>query len=94
MTSGAEVVWQHAETLAVIESDDRVALLDLKRPSDPPRVLEGSAAAIWKAVDGERPVSDVVDAVAEAFEVEASDVRGDVQDFLGSLASAGLLEAS
>ncbi len=69
-------MWRHAGSLAVVETEDRVAVLDLEHLADPPRILEGSAAAIWKAVDGVRSAPVVVESVAESFGVQASDVRG------------------
>ncbi len=93
MTPGAAVVWRHARSLAVVESPDRVALVDLARLAEPPRVLEGSAAVIWQAVDGERTPAEVVRSVAASFEAEPGDIEVDVVAFLESLADAGLIEA-
>ncbi len=90
----ADVVWRRAGGLAVVESTDRVALLNLDRLAEPPRILEGSAATIWWAVDGERATAGVVRAVASSFGMEPADVEADVVAFLGSLAAVGLLEAS
>ena len=62
-----------------------------RRPAADPR---GSAAAIWRAVDGVRSTPAVVESVAESFGVPAAEVEADVVAFLDSLASAGLLEAT
>ena len=89
----ADVVWRRAGRVAVVESTDRVALLNLDRPAEPPRILEGSAATIWWAVDGERATAEVVRSVASSFGLEPAEVEADVVAFVGSLAAVGLLEA-
>ena len=87
-------MWRHRADLAVVDSDDRVVVLDLHQLAVPPRILEGSAAEIWRTLDGVRPTSTVVTEVGRSFGVEPSDVEADVVAFLGSLASAGLIEPS
>jgi hypothetical protein len=94
VTGPGEAVWRHQGDLAVVDSGDRVVVLDLASLAVPPQILEGSAAAIWRAVDGERATPEVVDSVAESFGVEAAEIEHDVTTFLASLATAGLLEAS
>ncbi len=69
-------------------------MLDLTSLAVPPRILEGPAAAIWRAVDGENAASEVVASVAASFGVETAEIESDVVTFLASLASAGLLVES
>ena len=94
MTTAGEIVWRHKPALAEVPSEGRVALLDLDDLAEPPRVLQGSGAAIWSAVNGGRTTSQVVEAVAEEFGLTAVEVRADVVEFLGSLADLGLLVAA
>ena len=94
MTGAGQTVCRHTEDVAVVDSGDRVVVLDLASLAVPPRILEGSAAAIWRAVDGERTNSEVVGTVAKSSGVDAAEIEHDVTTFLASLATAGLLEAS
>lgn len=94
MTGAGQAVWRHKGDVAVVDSGDRIAVLDLASLADPPRILEGSAAAIWRAVDGGRAAPEVVESVAESFGVETAEIEADVVTFLLSLASAGLLVES
>jgi Coenzyme PQQ synthesis protein D (PqqD) len=83
--------WRHADELAEVVTDGRVALLDLTRLNEPPVVLTHSAAAIWDAVDGRRDEDAVVTRVAEGFDVPAAEIREHVSAFLEDLASCHLL---
>lgn len=76
----------------MVESLDRVALVDLRNLAAPPVVLEASAARIWSVIDGLLTTDDVVEAVAGSFGIATADVRDDVVAFLGTLAAAGLIE--
>jgi len=59
-------------------------------PGGPIVVLEGTAAAIWsEACGGERET--IADRVAEAAGVVADEIRGDVDTFVASLVTRGLL---
>jgi hypothetical protein len=84
-------VWMQSSSLAQVPSEGRVAMIDLDRLADPPMVLEGTAAAIWAAIDGRRTVAEVVDLVAEEYALAADDIRTDVEAFLDDLAERGLV---
>ncbi len=45
-------------------------------PADPPRILEASAAVIWRAVDGTRSISAVIASVAGEFGLPSAEVEG------------------
>jgi hypothetical protein len=92
--AGDAVVWAQSASLAQVPSEGRVAMIDLDRPADPPMVLEGTAAAIWAAIDGERTLAGVVAVVAEAYGLPAEQVRGDVEAFVADLAERGLVRQS
>jgi hypothetical protein len=85
-------VWMQSSSLAQVPSEGRVAMIDLDRLADPPMVLEGTAAAIWAAIDGRRTVAEVVDLVAEEYALAADDIRTDVEAFLADLAERGLVQ--
>lgn len=72
------------------ESEPVVYLLVL--PDGDPRVLHGSAAAIWLvAADGE---ADVPGAVAELTGAPLEEVRGPTEEYLRTLVADGLLEVA
>ena len=56
--------------------------------------LSGTAAAIWRLIDGKRDKASLVTAVADQFEAGESDVAGDVDEFLAQLKETGLLATS
>ena len=85
-------VWMQSSSLAQVPSEGRVAMIDLDRLADPPMVLEGTAAAIWAAIDGRRTVAEVVELVAEEYALAADDIRTDVEAFLADLAERGLVQ--
>jgi len=66
-------------------------MIDLDRLGDPPMVLEGTAASIWSAIDGQRTVDDVVAMVAEEYALPPDDIRADVEAFVADLAERGLV---
>ena len=83
--------WRRDENLAIVDTGDRVVLLHLGRLKDGgPLVLTGSAAEIWRAIDGESDTEGIVARVAAKFSVAASEIRDQVQAFLAQLAERGL----
>ena len=53
--------------------------------------LAGTAGSIWGLIDGSRSRDAIVAALAEAYQVLAADIAGDVDDFLGALCDAKLI---
>jgi hypothetical protein len=48
--------------------------------------LNGTGTAVWQILaKGERPVDEIVEAVAARFDSDESAVRGDVQSFLDQM---------
>ena len=84
-------VWVRKDELAVVESADRVVVLDLDRLDEPPLVLTDSATAVWSAIDGSRDEEGICAEVAGAFEVDTDRVRHHVLEFLGDLADRHLI---
>jgi hypothetical protein len=57
-------------------------------------VLTDVAARIWALFDGNRDVDTIVAMVCSEYDVEASIVRADLDELLGSLESADLIGAA
>jgi pyrroloquinoline quinone biosynthesis protein D len=53
--------------------------------------LSGTAAAIWRLIDGERDTAALVAAAASQFDVTESEISLDVEEFLAQLVDTGLL---
>ena len=86
-------MWRRATSTAYVESEGRVVVLDLDHLDLPPYVFEGTAAAIWACLDGDRTEDEIIDDLAEAYEVEASVVAADVRRFVDRLRGLGLVVA-
>jgi hypothetical protein len=85
----------HSADLAIIARDDRDVILDLRRLDDPqPRRLEGTALAIWRAIDGVRDRDGIVARVAAAYGVEEAGVGADIDAFLDELERLGLIDSA
>lgn len=81
---GADVAWH--------DSGDRVVVLPLTPTDAPTRVLEGSAAFIWRALaEGAAPTEVVVARVADLVGVDDMAIHDDVAEFLTSLIGERLL---
>lgn len=53
--------------------------------------LSGTAAALWRLIDGERDQPGLVAAAAREFDPGDSDIAADVHEFLSRLRETGLL---
>jgi hypothetical protein len=88
-------VWRRATSTAYVESPpgapERVVVLDLDHLDLPPYVFEGSAAQVWSCLDGQRTETEVVTDLADAYEVSAEVVAGDVRAFVDRLRDLGLI---
>jgi hypothetical protein len=49
-------------------------------------------ATVWQSLDGARPLTAVLDAVVERFEVTREEAERDLREFLVQLEGAGLVE--
>jgi hypothetical protein len=86
---------RRAAHLAVVERDEHVLVLDLSRLDDPrPRRFDGTALAIWRAIDGVRDRDGIVATVAEAYGVEEAGVGADIDAFLDELERLGLIDSA
>lgn len=80
--------------LAVVAHVDREVVLDLRSLDDQrPLVIEGSALAVWRAIDGVHDRDAIVAAVAAEYRVEVGVVVHDVDALLVELRRRGLLDS-
>lgn len=86
------VVWRRSSTLAFVEMDDHVAILDLAGVDPTPVVLEGTGLAIWELIDGVADSTFIVNAVARQFGAREVDIEPDIATFVNHLETRGLIE--
>jgi len=87
------MVWKRGGLVAEVRTEPagRVALLHLD--ASQPVVLDGTAAAIWKLIDGRRDQADVIAALEATFEDAAGQLAHQVEGFLAGLEAQRLIEA-
>ena len=56
--------------------------------------LNEVGAIIWRLIDGQTSVRQLMEAVRNEYDVEAAEAEKDVADFLGSLEDVGLISPS
>ena len=83
--------WRRQADLAVVSSRERVAIVKLTSPAEPPRILDGTAAAIWSEVDGGRSAEAIVAALVERFHGDPDVIADEVNRFLHRLEDEGVL---
>ena len=82
---------RRSSELAVVERPDHAVILDLRLRDEPdPIHFDGTALAIWRAIDGQRDRTAIVAAVA-SVRVSSEDVEPDVASFLDDLERRGLI---
>ncbi|NVD44558.1 PqqD family protein [Qipengyuania atrilutea] len=77
------------ERFLATEVDDELILLDME--GGELLSLEGSARAIWGAIDGRRGEAEIAAEAAAGFAGDAQAMEREVRDFLGELTAAGLV---
>lgn len=77
--------------IAVWDADTAVFVAVL--PSGPIRVLQGTAAVIWRALSDGAPET-TAERVAARTGAEVADIRADVDSFVQELRAAGVLPPS
>ena len=75
----------------VTEIDGDLALYDAER--NEVHVLNVSAGDIWRLLDGERDLDEIVALIAEAYSAHPDDVRPDVAAAVATFVDRGLLPA-
>jgi hypothetical protein len=89
----SHTVWRRSGDAAYVESPDRTVVLDLDRLDRAPYVFEGTAAQVWRHVDGHRTEGEIVSALAELYDAPTDTLTGDVRAVLGQLDGLGLVVA-
>lgn len=84
-------VWRVGDEVAWTSGPDRVAVLDLDRPTLLPQLLTDSGAVIWRAVDGERDEDSIIAQVAAEYDVPHTEIGEQVLAFLAELAERHLI---
>jgi hypothetical protein len=83
--------WRRAEAVAHTDDGQRVVVLNLDEPEVGPRLLAGSAAAVWRALEEPRTTRELADLVGGgAGQGADAEVVEDVQAFLEALHGEGL----
>lgn len=85
---------RRSSELAVVDSGDRVAVLNLERLAQPPAVMEGTGAAVWQAIGDGGTLAEVTARVAATYEVPPAAIEADVAAFVESLLELGLVSVS
>ena len=85
MTTPRKITANFVET----EIDDEILLVDLD--GGELFSLSGTAREIWRLIDGERTLDEIVDSVADGYSIETRQVRRDIEQFLGQLEAAALV---
>lgn len=89
---GAERHWRRSPAVAFVDDGERIALLDLRDPRETrPKLLNGPAAAVWRALERSDLAGDVIEIVAGHFSVPTDQISIDVQAFLRALEEEGLI---
>ncbi|HEU4749507.1 MAG TPA: PqqD family protein [Acidimicrobiia bacterium] len=76
----------------VIETEigDEISLYD--PTTERVMVLNTTASDVWRLADGEYTVEELVDLLAQAYQVDPGSIREDVRRAVDRLSSEGLLE--
>ena len=88
---GQAAVWRRSRSIAAVESPQRAVVVDLDHLEAPARILVGAGASIWGLINGERPVADIVEAIAAEAKVDRDEAMVGVLAFLRELHSSGLI---
>ena len=85
MTTPRKITANYVET----EIDDEILLVDLD--GGELFSLSGTGREIWRLIDGERTLDEIVDSVADGYSIETKRLRRDVEKFLDQLEAAALV---
>jgi len=55
-------------------------------------VLEGCGEFVWKHLDAERDLNDIVQLIVDEFDVNAEEAANDLQELTQLMSDAGLIE--
>jgi pyrroloquinoline quinone biosynthesis protein D len=84
--------WRVRTDVAFVNTGRSLVVLALSTAMPVPLSLEGTAAAIWNTIDGQRDTRDIATAVADAYDANPRVVLTEVTDFLRQLEEVNLIE--
>jgi 2-keto-3-deoxy-L-rhamnonate aldolase RhmA len=76
-------------SVRALELDGDISLYD--SATSQALVLNTTASDVWRLLDGEHTLDEVVELLATAYAVDGSMIRPDVVRIIGELTTAGLL---
>lgn len=92
MSESKETIWQRSPDVAFVDDAERVVILSLSNPrASRPQLLTGSAAAIWRALDGLRSCHDIATLISADSSTDSDQVAQDVNRFLQDLGVKSLV---
>jgi Coenzyme PQQ synthesis protein D (PqqD) len=83
------VVGPPRATVQALELDGDISLYD--SATSQALVLNTTASDVWRLLDGEHTMDEVVGLLAAAYAVDTASIRPDVVRIVGELTTAGLL---
>lgn len=54
--------------------------------------LDEVGELVWESINGEKSISDIIDKVSRAYDVDKSDIKQDIEDFINDLIQKNLVE--
>ena len=75
----------------VDDGDERVAMLDLLHTADPPIILEGPSAVIWRLLEEPCDVTELIGRLQERYAGTPEEIAAGTRAFLADLAGRGLV---
>jgi 2-keto-3-deoxy-L-rhamnonate aldolase RhmA len=76
-------------TVQALELDGDISLYD--SATSQALVLNATASDVWRLLDGEHTVNEIVELLAAAYTVDSASIRPDVVRIIAELTTAGLL---
>lgn len=87
--SGAKRVGPACDHIVETEIEGEISLYD--PTTDQVMVLNGTASDIWLLSDGEHTLSEMIDLLASAYQVEPSEIKDDVEKTVSEFVDNGFL---
>lgn len=75
----------------VDDGEERVAMLDLLHTADPPIILEGPSARIWRLLAEPCTITQLVDLMHGQYAAPRVEIEQGTRAFIDDLASRGLI---
>jgi hypothetical protein len=81
--------WRPVDHVLVVELDGNLNLYDAV--TDYVHVLNATASDIWRLLDSEDSLDEIVQTLADAYSTPAADIKGHVVNTISTFAERGLL---